>query len=65
MNENKNIELTKEYLGEVAGGGGKPKQDFGKTTINCPSCGAENEIPALISPGWELSCSKCGAKLEP
>ena len=42
MNENKNIELTKEQLGEVAGGD-KPKQDFGKTTVNCPSCGAENE----------------------
>jgi DNA-directed RNA polymerase subunit RPC12/RpoP len=64
MNENKNIELTKEYLGEVAGGGGKPKQDFGKTTINCPSCGAENDLPVLIRPGMKFHCTECGAELE-
>ena len=64
MNENKNIELTKEYLGEVAGGGGKPKQDFGKTTINCPSCGAENDLPVLIRPGQIFNCCKCGAEIE-
>ncbi len=64
MNENKNIELTKEYLGEVAGGGGKPKQDFGKTTINCLSCGAENDFPVLIRPGMKFHCTECGAELE-
>ena len=64
MNENKNIELTTEYLGEVAGGGGKPKQDFGKTTINCPSCGAENDLPVLIRPGMKIHCTECGAELE-
>ena len=65
MNENKNIELTKDQLGETSGGGGKPNPGFGKRTVICPNCGAENEIPVLISPGWELSCSKCGAGLEP
>ena len=64
MNENKKIELTKEYLGEVAGGGGKPKQDFGKTTINCPSCGAENDLPVLIRHGQIFNCCKCGAEIE-
>ena len=49
MNENKNIELTKEQLDEVAGGD-KPKQDFGKRTVNCPSCGAENELPCSSAP---------------
>jgi hypothetical protein len=61
-NENKNIELTKGQLGEVAGGGSKPKQDFGKTTVNCPSCGAENELPMLIRPGQIFNCCKCGAE---
>ena len=64
MDESKNIELTKEQLCEVAGGGGKPKQDFGKTTINCPSCGAENELPVLIRPGMKFHCTECGAELE-
>ena len=64
MNENKNIELTKEQLDEAAGGGGKPKQDFGKKKVNCPSCGAENELPMLISPGMKFHCSACGAELE-
>ena len=64
MDENKNIELTRDRLGEVAGGGGKPKQDFGKRTVNCPSCGAENELPKLISPGMKLHCSACGTELE-
>ena len=64
MKEEKNIELTKEYLGEVAGDGGKPKQDFGKTTINCPSCGAENDLPVLIRPGMKFHCTECGAELE-
>ena len=64
MDENKNIELNVERLGGVAGGGGKPKQDFGKRTVNCPSCGAENELPMLISPGMKFNCSNCGAELE-
>jgi DNA-directed RNA polymerase subunit RPC12/RpoP len=63
MNENKNIELTKEQLGEDAGGD-KPKQDFGKTTVNCPSCGAENELPMLIRLGMKFNCAECGAELE-
>ena len=62
MNENKNIELTKEQLGEVAGGGGKPKQDFGKTTINCPSCGAEKDV--YYKPGKKITCSACGKEFE-
>ena len=64
MDEKKSMELTKEQLGAVAGGGGKPKQDFGKRTVNCPSCGAENELPMLISPGMKFHCSACGAELE-
>ena len=64
MDENKNIELNVERLVEVAGGGGKPKQDFGKRTVNCPSCGAENELPMLISPAMKYYCSACGAELE-
>ena len=63
--ENKNIELTKEQLGGASGGGdGKPKQDFGKRKVNCPGCGAENELPTLISPGMKFNCSNCGAELE-
>jgi len=64
MNENKNIELVKGQLGAVAGGGGKPKQDFGKRTVNCPSCGAENELPMLISLSMKYTCAKCGPELE-
>ena len=65
MNEYKTIELTKDYLDEVAGGGdGKPKQDFGKKTVNCTNCGAENELPKLISSGMKLHCSACGTELE-
>ena len=64
MNEEKNIELTKNQLDEVASGVGKPKQDFGKRTVKCNSCGTENELPKLISPGQKYTCSKCGAELE-
>ena len=61
---NENNELTKDKLGEVAGGDGKPKQDFGKKTVKCQSCGAENELPLLVRLGMKLNCSKCGAELE-
>lgn len=63
MDENKSIELTREQIGEVAGGDGKPKQDFGKRTVYCV-CGAENELPRLIRPGMKFHCSECGAELE-
>ena len=64
MSEEKDVKLCKDQLGEVAGGEGKPKQDFGKRKVNCPSCGAENEIPMLISPGMKYHCAVCGAELE-
>ena len=64
MNDRKNIELTRDQLDEVASGDGKPKQDFGKKTVKCKSCGAENELPMLISRGMKYHCSKCGAELE-
>ena len=65
MDDNKKTELEADQLGEVAGGGGgKPKQDFGNRTMSCPSCGAENELPTLISPGMKFNCSNCGAELE-
>ena len=64
MEEDRNVELTQDQLGEVAGGVGKPKQDFGKTTVNCPSCGAENELPMLIRLGMKFNCAECGAELE-
>ena len=64
MNDNKITELGVDQLDNIAGGGGKPKQDFGKTTINCPSCGAENDLPVLIRPGMKFHCTECGAELE-
>ena len=64
MDENKNVKLNAKRLGEVAGGGGKPRRDFGKRTVNCPSCGAENELPMLISPGMKFNCAECEAELE-
>ena len=60
MNEKENIELTKDQLGEVSGGGAKK----GYETVSCPHCGAENELPKLISPGMKLHCSACGTELE-
>ena len=59
MDENKNIELTREQLGEVAGGGAKK----GYETVSCPHCGAEKDV--YYKPGKKITCSKCGAKLEP
>ena len=64
MNENKNIELTREQLDEVTGGKGKDEQDVGKLVVKCPSCGAENELPMFICIGQLLNCCKCGAELE-
>ena len=64
MNEENTIKLDAEQLGEAAGGGGKPKQDFGKRKVSCPSCGAENELPTLIRPGMQFHCAECGAELE-
>ena len=64
MADNKKTELAADQLGGVAGGGGKPKQDFGTRKVNCPGCGAENEIPMLIRPGTKFHCAECGAELE-
>ena len=64
MNEENTLKLNADQLGEVAGGIGKPKQDFGKTTVKCPSCGAENELPMLIRLGMILNCCNCGAEIE-
>ena len=49
MNEEKNIELTKDQLGEVSGGGAKK----GYETVSCPHCGAE-----------KITCSACGKEFE-
>ena len=64
MDDNKKTELAADQLGEVAGGDGKPKQNFGKRTVNCSGCGAENELPQLISLGMKYHCSECGAELK-
>ena len=64
MADNKKTELAADQLGRVAGGGGKPKPDFGKKKVSCPGCGAENELPALVSPGMKYHCAECGAELE-
>ena len=53
MEENKNVELTKDQLDEVTGGGGKKGYD----TVNCPYCGAENEV--RIVRGKTVTCSSC------
>ena len=57
MDENKNIELTKEQLDEVAGGvggkdGGRKGGDLDH--VRCPNCGA----PALNA-GQNLSPDTC------
>ena len=56
--ENKNIELTKEQLSEVAGGGGKK----GYETVTCPYCGAEKEV--RYQHGKTVTCSACGKQFE-
>ena len=58
MEENKSIELTKDQLGEVAGGGGKK----GYETVSCPYCGAEKDVP--YKPGKRITCSACGREFE-
>ncbi len=63
MDENKIVELTGDGLGGIGGGVGKPKQDPGKRKVSCPGCGAENELPTLISPAIKYTCSECGAEL--
>ena len=61
MNEKENIELTKDEIGGVAGGGGTKK---GKDSdmVRCPSCGAANDVPAKA--GRSVNCFKCGAEIE-
>ena len=64
MNEDgKSIELNVDRLGGIGGGVGKPKQDPGKRKVSCPGCGAENELPVLLSPAIKYTCSECGAEL--
>ncbi|MBQ3704517.1 MAG: hypothetical protein II885_17465 [Oscillospiraceae bacterium] len=58
MDENKSIELTKEQLDEVAGGGGKK----GYETVSCPYCGEEKEVS--YKPGKTVTCSACGKQFE-
>ena len=54
MNEEKNIELTKDQLGEVSGGGAKK----GYETVSCPHCGAEKDVY------YKITCSACGKEFE-
>ena len=56
--ENRNIELTKDQLGKVAGGGVKK----GYETVTCPHCGAEKDV--LYKPGKKIICSACGEEFE-
>ncbi len=58
MNEKENIELTKDQLGEVAGGGAKK----GYETVSCPHCGAEKDV--YYKPGKKITCSACGKEFE-
>ena len=59
MIEEKNVELTKEQLNEVAGGGGRKDGDLDH--VRCPNCGAKNEIPNTRT----IICKKCGTEFEP
>lgn len=61
MDENNKIELTKEQLNEVAGGGGTRK-DKDTDMVRCPSCGAANDVPAKA--GRTVICFKCGTEIE-
>ena len=56
--EEKNIELTKEQLDKVAGGGAKK----GYETVSCPYCGAEKDV--LYKPGKIVTCSACGREFD-
>ena len=60
--ENKNIELTKDQLDEVAGGkGGNQKGSGDLDHVLCPHCGAKVEIPRTRT----ITCPKCGTEFEP
>ena len=59
MNENKNLELTKEELAGVAGG--IDRKDGDLDHVRCPYCGAKNEIPVTRT----VICKKCGEEFEP
>ena len=58
--EEKNIELTKEQLGEVTGGAGMKGDKGGKDAdmARCPHCGAANTVPA--KDGAIVTCWNCG-----
>ena len=58
MEENKNVELTKDQLDEVTGGGGKK----GYETVTCPHCGATKEV--YYKPGKIITCSACGKQFQ-
>ena len=60
MKEEKIIELTKEQLGEVAGGAGMKGDMGGKDTemARCTHCGAANTVPA--KDGATVTCWNCG-----
>lgn len=63
MGENKNIELTKEQLDVVTGGG--KDDDGGKGGVICPQCKVENH-PAHTSIRNErrFTCWRCGYSRE-
>lgn len=58
MNEEKNIDLGKEVLDEVTGGGGTKK---GYDTVYCPYCGASKEVRIKST---VITCSVCGKQFE-
>ena len=60
MKDEKNIELTKEQLGDVSGSAGMKGDKGGKDTemARCPHCGAANNVPA--KDGASVTCSNCG-----
>ena len=60
MKDEKNIELTKEQLGDVSGSAGMKGDKGGKDTemARCPHCGAANNAPA--KDGASVTCSNCG-----
>ena len=61
--ENKNMELTKDQLDEVAGGG--KDDDGGKGGVICPQCKVENH-PAhtTIREERRFTCWRCGYSRE-
>ena len=59
MDENKNMELNKEQLDAVAGGG--KDDDYGRGAVICPQCRVKNYPSYLtIMNERRFACWRCG-----